>query len=146
VNDPSDRVVIEMVNETMRAYECAPRSESKLTSPSDVLQAIREFKVDKDRSPNAIPNRALGHLPKRAITFLTKVFNAPLCRQYIPSAWRIATVVSILKPGRDTKLPFSCNTMSLLDTADKLFEKILLTRVLRKVNEHTLLRDEQFGF
>jgi hypothetical protein len=34
----------------------------------------------------------------------------------------------------------------LLDTAGKLFEKILLTRVLREVNERSLLRDVQFGF
>jgi hypothetical protein len=33
-----------------------------------------------------------------------------------------------------------------LDTVGKPFEKILLARVLREVNESVLLRDEQFGF
>jgi hypothetical protein len=33
-----------------------------------------------------------------------------------------------------------------LSTVGKLFEKILLSRVLREVNERGLLRDEQFGF
>jgi len=33
-----------------------------------------------------------------------------------------------------------------LDTIGKLFEKILLVRILRVVNERGLLRDEQFGF
>jgi hypothetical protein len=46
-------------------------------------------------------------------------------------------------PGKDTTLPSS---YSLLDTAGKLSEKILLTRILREVNERGLLRDEQFGF
>jgi hypothetical protein len=41
VNDPSDPAVIEMVNEAMRAYEYAPASEPKLTSPSEFLQSIR---------------------------------------------------------------------------------------------------------
>jgi hypothetical protein len=36
--------------------------------------------------------------------------------------------------------------ISLLDTVGKLFEKNLLTRVLREVNERGLLRDEQFDF
>jgi len=33
-----------------------------------------------------------------------------------------------------------------LDTIGKLFEKILLTRILYEVGERGLLRDEQFGF
>jgi hypothetical protein len=37
VNIPSEQAVIEMVNGTMRAYECASVSAPKLTSPSNVL-------------------------------------------------------------------------------------------------------------
>jgi hypothetical protein len=55
-------------------------------------------------------------------------------------------VVSILKPGKDPTLPSSYRPISLLDTVGKLFEKILLVRVLREVNDRGLLRDEQFGF
>ena len=33
-----------------------------------------------------------------------------------------------------------------MDTIGKLFEKILLARILHVVNEHGLMRDEQFGF
>jgi hypothetical protein len=82
VKDPSDPAVIEMVNEAMRAYEYAPVSEPKLTIPSEVRQAIRGLKVGKAPGPNGIPNRVLRHLPKRAITFLTRVLNAILRRQY----------------------------------------------------------------
>jgi hypothetical protein len=87
VNDPSSPAVIEVVNEAMRAYEYAPSSEPKLTSPSEVIEAIKRLKVGKAPGPNGVPNRALRHLPKRAITFLTKLFNAVLRRQYIPPAW-----------------------------------------------------------
>jgi archaellum component FlaG (FlaF/FlaG flagellin family) len=41
VNDPSDPAAIEMVSDAMRAYEYAPASEPKLSSPSEVLQAIK---------------------------------------------------------------------------------------------------------
>jgi hypothetical protein len=76
VNDPSDPAVIEMVNEAMRAYVYAPTSEPKPTSPSEVQHVIMGLKVGKAPGPNGIPNRVLRHLPKRAITFRTKVFNA----------------------------------------------------------------------
>jgi hypothetical protein len=65
------------------------------------------------------------------ITFLTKVFNAVLRGQYFLPAWRHARVVSILKPGKDPTLPCSYRLFSLLDTIGKLFEKILLSRVLK---------------
>jgi hypothetical protein len=143
VNDPSDPAVIEMIYETMRAYEYAPASEPKLTSPSEVQQAISGLKVGKDPVPNGIQNRDLRHLPKRATTFLKKVFNAVLRS---PSALKHARVVSILKPGMDPTLPSSYRPTRLLETVRKLFEIILLDRVLRKVKERGLLRDEQFGF
>jgi hypothetical protein len=141
VNDPSDPAVIDIVNEAMRAYVYAPASEPKLTSPSEVLQAIKGLKVGKALGPNGIPNRVLRHLPKRAITFLTEVFNAVLRRQYFTPTWKHARVVSILKPGKDPTLPPSYRSISLLDTIGKLFEMILLDRILREVNERWLLRD-----
>ncbi|KDR24442.1 hypothetical protein L798_06509, partial [Zootermopsis nevadensis] len=96
---------------------------------SEVAQAIKELKLGNAPGPNGISNRVLRHLPRRAITFLTKVFNAVLRRQHFPSAWKHARVVSILKPGKDPTLPSSYRPISLLDTVGKLCEKILLTRV-----------------
>jgi hypothetical protein len=72
MNDPPDPAVIEIVDEAMRAYEYAPASEPKLTSPSEVEQAIRDLKIGKDLGPNEEPNRVLRHLPKRAIVFSRK--------------------------------------------------------------------------
>jgi hypothetical protein len=42
--------------------------------------------------------------------------------------------------------PYFFRPKSLLDTAGKLFEKILLSRVLRKVNDSRLLHGERLGF
>ena len=57
-----------------------------------------------------------------------------------------ARVISIIKTGKDPAQPSSYRPISLLDTICKLFEKILLTRILYEVGERGLLRDEQFGF
>jgi hypothetical protein len=92
--------------------------------------AIRGLKVGKAPGPNGEPNSVLRHLHKRLISFLTKVFNAVLRRQYFPSAWKHARVVSVLHLGKDLMLPSSYRPISLLHTIGNLFEKILLTRVL----------------
>ena len=93
-----------------------------------------------------MPNMALRHLPDRALTFLMVVFNAVLRLQYYPSVWKQARVISILKPGKNLTLPSSYRPISLLDTVCKLFEKFLLARILREVNDRGLIRDKQFGF
>jgi hypothetical protein len=105
VDEPSDPAFIEMVDVQMRAYEYAPASEPILITTSEVLNAIKGLNFGKANSPNGIPNRVLRHLPKRAITFLAKVFNAVLRRQYFPPVWKHARVLPILKPGKDPRSP-----------------------------------------
>jgi hypothetical protein len=112
VDDPSDPAFTEMVDVAMRAYEYAPASEPTLTTPSEVIKAIKRLKVGKAPGPNGIPSRVLRHLPKRAITFLTKVFNAVLRRQYFPPVWKHARVLPILKSGKDPTQPSSYRPMS----------------------------------
>jgi hypothetical protein len=61
VNDPSNPAVVEMVNEAMRAYDYAPASEPKLSSPSEVLQATKGLKVGKAPGQNGISKMVLRH-------------------------------------------------------------------------------------
>ena len=91
-------------------------------------------------------NRALKNLPRKAITFPTKVFNAVLKWQHYPAVWKHSRVISLRKLGKDPTLPSSYRPISLLDTVGKLFEKILLSRILAGMNSRGLLMDEQFGF
>jgi hypothetical protein len=68
VNTPSDPAVIEKFTESLQAYSYALASEAKLTNPMEVLDVIRGLKVGKASGPNGLPNRALKHLPQRAIS------------------------------------------------------------------------------
>jgi hypothetical protein len=146
VNDPSNPAVIEIVGEALQAYSYAPASDLKLTNPVEVQDVIRGLKVGKAPGPNGIPNRALKHLPQRVASLLAVIFNAVLLEQFFPPVWKHALIVFILKPGKDPALPSSYRPISLLDIIGKLFEKILLSRILSEVIGRGLLRDEQFGF
>ena len=121
-------------------------SEPKLTNPEEVREAIRGLSIGKAPGLNGIPNRALKHLPLRAVSLLILIFNAMLVTQIFPTVWKHARVISILKPGKDAALPSSYRPISLLDTIGKLLEKILLYRILHEVNVRGLLRNEQLGF
>jgi len=80
------------------------------------------------------------------VFLLVVLFNAILRTQYFPVACKHARVFSNLKPGKDPALPSSYRPRSLLDTIGKLFEKIMLSRILHEVSGRGLLRDQQFGF
>lgn len=144
--DPTRPPEVALIDETVLAYLFTPACTPKLTTPTEVCKAIKGLKAGKAPGPNGIPNRALKSLPKKAVTFLTKVFNGVLRFQFFPPVWKHARVISILKPGKDPTLPSSYRPISLLDTTGKLFEKILLARILHEVNSRNLIRDEQFGF
>jgi hypothetical protein len=85
VNDPSDPAVIEMVDKALQAYSFSPASEPKLTNPAEVQDAIRGLKVGKAPGPNSTPNKALKHLPQRAVFLLVAIFNAALLARYFPA-------------------------------------------------------------
>ena len=130
VTDPSVPAVIEMVDVELSSYFWSPASEPQLTTPDEVHEAIKGLKASKAPGPNGIPNRALKHLPKLTVSFFAHIFNAVLRTHHFPQTWEHALVISILKPGKDPALPASYRPISLLDTIGKLFEKILLARIL----------------
>jgi hypothetical protein len=144
VADPSVPAVIEMVDVALRSYFQTPASEPNLTNPDEVQEAIRGLKAGKAPGPNGIPNRALKHLPQRAVFLLVRIFNAILLTHHFPSLWKHARVTSILKPWKDLALPSSYRPISLLDLIGKLFEKILLARILHEVSERGVMQDDQF--
>jgi hypothetical protein len=55
-------------------------------------------------------------------------------------------VITTLKPGKNPAQPTSYRPFSLLYTIGKVFESILLTRILHEVGECRLRWDEQIGF
>ena len=85
VTDPSVPVVIEKVDVALRSYFLSPASEPKLTTPDEDHEAIRGLKVSKAQGPNGIPNRALKHLSKWAVSLLARIFNAVLRTHHFSS-------------------------------------------------------------
>jgi len=124
----------------------ARASELKLTKPEEVQEAIRSLKFGKAPGPNGFPNSALKHLLQRAVSLLVLIFNAILLTHHFPTAWKHARAISILKPGKITALPSAYRPINILDTIGKLFEKILLARILHEVSVRGLKQDEYFGF
>jgi hypothetical protein len=135
-----------MVHTELESYPQTTASEPLLSNPDEVQRAIKGLKPGKDPGPDGILNRALKHLPKRAVLLLLHIFNVIILTQHFLSVWKHARVISILKLEKDPAQLSSYWPISLLDTIGKLFKKILLTKLLHQVDERGLMRDELFWF
>jgi hypothetical protein len=65
---------------------------------------------------------------------------------YFPAEWKVAQIILLLKPGKPPHELASYRPISLLSVVSKVFEKLLLNRILSLVTSHSLIPDHQFGF
>jgi hypothetical protein len=77
---------------------------------------------------------------------LTQLFNAILLLNYFPTQWNVTQIILILKPGKPPHDLSSYRPISLLPVISKLFEKLLLKRLLAPIEHNKLITPHQFHF
>lgn len=65
---------------------------------------------------------------------------------FIPPQWKVAQIKMILKPNKSLDDPKSYRPISLLPVVAKVFEALLMTRLLPIIMDRKLIPDHQFGF
>jgi len=70
---------------------------------------------------------------KKLALNLCRIYNACSRLEYFPNQWKIADIIMIPKPNKDPKVPSNHRPIRFLNTMEKLFEKLLLSRL----NENT---------
>ena len=121
--------------------------EIRLTTPEEVTKEIQEnLSTKKTPGFDLITAEILKQLPRKAIVLLTFLFNAAFRLKYIPTIWKVAEVIMILKPGKPPNDVKSYRPISLLPIISKLFEKILLKRLNPVIEQKKLIPNHQFGF
>jgi len=73
-------------------------------------------------------------LPPKCVRFLMFIFNAMLRVDHFPSQWKCAEIIMILKPNKGK------------NEVTKVFEKIILKRMLPIWEEFAIISEHQFGF
>jgi hypothetical protein len=92
-----------------------------------------------------ITGKILKEVPIIRIKYLIQLFSAILLKGYFPAQWRIEQVILILKPG---KFPneLSYQPTGLLPIVSKVFEELLLKRLLKIVENNGVIPTHQFCF
>jgi hypothetical protein len=96
---------------------------------SEMQSVITNLPTNKSPGYDHI-TRTLKELPTLGFQYPTQLFNAMFLHGYFPAQWEVAQIILIPKPGKPAHAPSSYQPISLLPIASKVFEKLLLNRLL----------------
>lgn len=115
-------------------------------TPNETKLEINALNNNKSTGFDKIDAKAIKSLPSKGIMFLTLIFNSILRLQHFPSQWKCAEIIMVLKPTKPETVVSSYRPISLLPIFSKIFEKLLLKRLLPLLEEKCIIPDHQFGF
>ena len=93
---------------------------------SQVQEAKKQSKNSNSQGPDKLNIRHLKHLGPLGLAFLRSMFKTALNKNIIPHTWKLANIVPIPKPNKDTDKGTSYRHISLLSVIAKTLEKSLL--------------------
>ncbi|GBM13938.1 putative RNA-directed DNA polymerase from transposon BS [Araneus ventricosus] len=114
--------------------------------PSEVLDCIKSLRINKAPGIDGINNKRIKNLPFYTILTITTIIHKIMTLGHFPTRWKTATVVPILKPGKDPTDSTSYRPISLLPSLSKISEHLILKRLNNYLKENNVLCPEQFGF
>ena len=88
----------------------------------------------------------LKHLPRSGMDFLLHIFNLSWSSHSFPSIWKTSSIIPIHKMGKPPDSPASLRPISLTFCISKLFERIILSRLLFFLESDSILSPRQAGF
>lgn len=113
----------------------------------DELNSASEgMRNKKAPGPDKIPAEILKIVVQNHPEVLLEMYNACLTEGIFPKQWKVAKLVLIGKGKGDPNTASAHRPLCMLDTAGKLFEKLLKRRTLGAVAEAGGLSPRQYGF
>ena len=133
----------------LRHSPCPSNSHSSFCSPltmEELNAALASLSSSTASGPDRVAYPMLRHLPSSGAEFLLHIFNLSWSSHSFPSIWKTSTIVPIHKVGKPTNCPASFRPISLTSCVSKLFERIILSRLLYFLESNSILSPCQAGF
>ncbi|XP_048520834.1 uncharacterized protein LOC109545519 [Dendroctonus ponderosae] len=101
----------------------------KWFSPTEIKKEIHLLRNKKAFGHDLITSHIFKKLTKKAIVFITQLFNAIIRTSYTPKQWKISQIIMIPKPGKESHLLSSYRPISLLPCLSKLISECLTNKL-----------------
>ena len=96
--------------------------------------------------PDKVANPMLKHLPYSSMDLLLHIFNLSWSSHSFLSIWKTFSIIPLHKMGKPLDSPASFQPISLTSCVSKLFERIILSRLLFFLESNSIPFPRQAGF
>jgi len=111
----------------------------------DVLKILDSLRMDKSPGPDELLPRLLSEVKEEIAHPLYVLFRRSLDESSVPTEWKRANVCPIFKKG-SRNLAENYRTVSLTCQVCKIFETLVRDRLVKHLEENSLIRESQHGF
>ena len=115
-------------------------------SPEEFFAATSNLFSSTATGPDKVAYPMLKHLPRSGMNFFLHIFNLSWTSHSFPSIWKTSSIIPIHKMGKSFDSPASFRAISLTSCILKLFERIILSRLLFFLKFNSILSPCQAGF
>ena len=132
----------------LRRATCPEESHSSLCTPfssTEGLAAASNLSSSTATGPDKVAYPMLKHLPRSGMDFL-HIFNLSWSLHSFPFIWKTSSIIPIHKRGKPLDSSASFRSISLTSCVSKLFERIILSRLLFFLESNSILSPRQTGF
>ena len=133
----------------LRRATCPVESHSSfcsLFSLAEFHAAASNLTPSTATGPNKVAYPMLKHLPRSGMDLLLYLFNLSWSSHSFPSIWKTSSIIPIHNMGKPLDSPASFRPISLTFCVSKLFERIILSRLLFFLESNSILSPRQAGF
>ena len=133
----------------LRGATCPVESHSSFCSPfspTEFHAAAFNLFPSAATGPDKVAYPMLKHLPCSGMDFLLHIFNLSWTSYFFSYIWRTSPIIPIHKMGKNLDSPASFRPISLTSCVSKLFERIILSRLLFFLESNSILSPHQTGF
>ena len=116
------------------------RGRKRSKKPATILSSSSPTGPDKVAYP------MLKHLPRSDMDCLLHIFSLFWSFHSFPFIWKTSSIISIHKMGKPLDSPASFRPISLTSYVSKLFERIILSRLLFFLESNSILSPHQANF
>jgi hypothetical protein len=131
------RVNLEYSPNTLSEFECA--------TPGEILQIIEQLKPNVSVGYDNISAKFLKRYKQQLSEPICELINSSMREGIFPNSLKIAKVSPIFKSG-DRTFPGNYRPISVLSAISKIFETVILKRVLDYLRAANFFNEAQFGF
>ena len=115
-------------------------------SPAEFLAAASNLSSSTSNGPDKVASPMLKHLPRSGMNFLLYIFNLSWTSHSFLSIWKTSSIIPIYMMEKPLDSAASFRPISLTSCVSKLFECLILSRLLFFLESNSILSPRQVGF